>query len=530
MHGANWRHCKMATLAPPPPSLPTATLERRQSSDPGALEESRADTRAIIEVIDAIGRESTTTRVLESSLFTIKSAFHMDYGACWMIDKSIQATSFRMETNSLGPAYDRINQTDHYQKGKGITGRTWASADVIFVQDLSTIKESKLVDTARAAGAVSALSVPFIVDGEVAGVLFFMSFTTIYPAQERLAVLRDIGRLIGQSYKRLIDLELEVARREALRSDAERILEIVRAAQHGDLTQKLPRCSDQAMSLVAEGLGDFLTGLRNSLRGIHTAAGTLSLQARQLKTMSTAMEDRAEETSAHAVKVTEASKEVSENIQSISTGSAEMVTSIRELSANAQHSSDKFKSAVRSATAARQMMGRLTASGKDIGAIVKVVNSIARETNLLALNAAIEAARAGVAGRTFMVVSSEVKDLAREAAGATERITEKIEVIQQDTARAVEAIAEITSIVDEVSKIAEIIASTVEEQAATTTEIGRNVGEAATGSSSITTKIGEVASVAQGARQEAGEIKHAAQSLAGLATELNQLVIGFKVD
>ncbi len=39
---------------------------------------------------------------------------------------------------------------------------------------------------------------------------------------------------------------------------------------------------------------------------------------------------------------------------------------------------------------------------------------IARETNLLALNAAIEAARADVAGRAFMVVSSEVKELARK--------------------------------------------------------------------------------------------------------------------
>jgi len=518
----------MANLALPPA---LRAPEGQNVFDPlVALEESRADTRAVIEVIDAIGRESSTTGVLASSLHSVKRAFHMNYGACWMIDRDIQATSFRMETNSLGPAYDRINQTDHYQKGKGITGRTWASADVIFVQDLSVIKESKLIDTARAAGAVSAVSVPFLVAEEVAGVLFFLSFSRIEPSAERLAVLRNIGRLIGQSYKRLTDLELEVGRREALRSDAERILEIVRAAQHGDLTQNLPRCSDQAMSLVAEGLGDFLRGMRGSLRSIHAAAGRLSDQARQLNTMSTAMEGRAEETSAHAAKLTEASQEVSENIQSILSGSAEMVTSIRELSANAQHSSDKFKSAVRSATAARQMMGRLTASGKDIGAIVKVVNSIARETNLLALNAAIEAARAGVAGRTFMVVSNEVKELAREAAGATERIAEKIEVIQQNTALAVDSIAEITSIVDEVSKIAEIIASTVEEQAATTTEIGRNVGEVATGSSSIAMKIAEVATVARGARQEAGQTKQAAHSLAGLAAELTHLVSGFKVD
>ena len=517
----------MATLVAP---LPPPIFERRKQTDPRVLDDCRADTRAVIDVIDAIGSDSTTTRVLHSAIHAIKGAFHMDYGACWMIDYEIQATSFRMETNSLGPAYDLINQSDHYQKGKGITGRTWEKGDVIFVQDLSVIKESKLVDTARAAGAVSALSVPFIVEGEVAGVLFFMSFKTIYPLQERLDVLRDIGRLIGRSYLRLLDLEKEIARRDAIRVDADRILESVQKAQRGDLTQKLPSCSDEAMIKVSEGLGLFFAHLRDSLRSITAAAGTLSSQAGQLNTMSTAMETRAEETSAHAASVNEASREVSENIQSISTGSAEMVVSIRELSANAHHSSDKFKSAVRSATAARQMMGKLSASGKDIGAIVKVVNSIARETNLLALNAAIEAARAGVAGRTFMVVSSEVKELAREAAGATERIAEKIDVIQKDTALAVDSIAEITAIVDEVSQIAEIIASTVEEQSVTTSEIGRHVNDVATGSSSIARQIGEVANVARGARREAGEIKSAANSLDGLATELKRLVSGFKVD
>jgi len=246
--------------------------------------------------------------------------------------------------------------------------------------------------------------------------------------------------------------------------------------------------------------------------------------------MSAAMEDRAKETSAHAAGATASSREVSENIQSISTGSAEMVISIRELSVNAHQSSQKFQNAVRSATAARQMMSKLSASGQDIEAIVKVVNSIARETNLLALNAAIEAARAGVAGRTFMVVSSEVKELAKEAAGATERIAEKIEVIQQDTSRAVSSIAEITAIVEEVSKIAEIIASTVEEQAVTTSEIGRHVSDVAKGSTAIAEKISEVASVARGAEHEAVEIKGAAQSLASLSDELNSLVGRFKVD
>lgn len=509
---------------------PAASAMEGENGLSQALAEAQANTRAVVEVIDAIGRETTATGVLESSLRTVKQAFHLDYGACWMIDRAIQATSYRMETNSLGPAFDAINEGAHFQKGQGITGRTWASADVVFVPDLSVIKESKLVDTARAAGAVAAVSFPFIVQDEVAGVLFFLAFKSIHPSPDRLAVLNKIGRLIGQAFKRLLDLEREVAEREALRVDAEDILTIVRAAQQGDLTRAMPQCSDRAMQQVSQGLGLFLENLRSSLHSITATASSLTASAEQLNGMSGAMQARARETSANAAAATQASLEVSQNIQSISTGSSGMVASIRELSGNAKQSSVKFQDAVRLADAARHMMAKLSASGKDIEAIVKVVNSIARETNLLALNAAIEAARAGVAGRTFMVVSNEVKELAREAASATERIREKIAVIQQDTARAVDSIAAITNVVSEVSQIAGIIAHTAEEQAMTTSEIGRHVNDAAAGSSSIAEKIGEVAKVAHGAQQEAAETQAAARSLSSIAAELHTLVSRFRVD
>jgi methyl-accepting chemotaxis protein len=113
--------------------------------------------------------------------------------------------------------------------------------------------------------------------------------------------------------------------------------------------------------------------------------------------------------------------------------------------------------------------------------VIKVITSIAQQTNLLALNATIEAARAGEAGKGFAVVANEVKELAKQTAKATEDISRKIEAIQGDTKGAVEAIAQIGKIINQINDIQNTIASAVEEQTATTSEISRNVAEAARG-------------------------------------------------
>jgi methyl-accepting chemotaxis protein len=278
---------------------------------------------------------------------------------------------------------------------------------------------------------------------------------------------------------------------------------------------------------IVEGFNKTMDTVVAPLRVAANQASALASSAEELTAVSSQMASNAEETATQANVVSAASEQVSKNVMVVSTGSEQMQTSIREIAKSANESAKVAKSAVNVAEATNQTIGKLGESSVEIGKVIKVITSIAQQTNLLALNATIEAARAGEAGKGFAVVANEVKELAKETAKATEEIGQKIEAIQTDTKGAVQAIGEISSIINQINDISNNIASAVEEQTVTTNEIGRNVNEAAKGTSEIAKNIGGVAVAAQNTTRGATDMQKAAQSLSGMAAELQGLVSKF---
>ncbi|MBI1853912.1 MAG: GAF domain-containing protein [Planctomycetes bacterium] len=308
----------------------------------------------------------------------------------------------------------------------------------------------------------------------------------------------------------------------------DKILDAVRAATAGDLTRDVAVKGDDLVGKIGELLGGFLQNLRGSISTIGTSAEALAGSADQLTAISQQMAANAEQTSVQANVVSAASDEVSKNVGTVAAGSEEMTASITEISKNANDAARVATQAVLVAGTATATVSKLGDSSAEIGKIIKVITSIAQQTNLLALNATIEAARAGDAGKGFAVVANEVKDLAKETAKATEDISQKIDSIQADMRGAVDAIGQISSIIDRINDIQSAIASAVEQQTATTNEIGHNVSEAAEGTAEIARNITGVAQAAQSTSTGASDTQRASVELARMATQLRNLVGQFR--
>ncbi len=77
-----------------------------------------------------------------------------------------------------------------------------------------------------------------------------------------------------------------------------------------------------------------------------------------------------------------------------------------------------------------QLITTLEQVSRRIDKIVDSITTVSIQTNMLAINGSIEAARAGEFGKGFMVVSTDIRNLARESAENADRIKDLVKATQ----------------------------------------------------------------------------------------------------
>jgi methyl-accepting chemotaxis protein len=329
------------------------------------------------------------------------------------------------------------------------------------------------------------------------------------------------------------------------------------AEGEGDLTRRLEVTSSDEVGQLASYFNRFIERLQGLIGKIANSVNTVASSSTELAATATQLANGAEQTTQQSTQVAAAVEQMSANMSSMANSTEQVSTSVKTVSAAVEEVTagvgEMAKSAERAAAAAgnaRQLVsasdaqiGKLGNAADEIGKVIQVIQDIAEQTNLLALNATIEAARAGEAGKGFAVVATEVKELARQTASATEDIRKRIEGIQQSTSQAVQSMGGIGEVIEQVNDLSRIIASAVEEHSITTKEIARNVADSASAVHTVARGIAESANASRGiagvvvevdraakqAAQGASQTQSTGRELSVVAEQLRGLVDQFKV-
>jgi methyl-accepting chemotaxis protein len=224
----------------------------------------------------------------------------------------------------------------------------------------------------------------------------------------------------------------------------------------------------------------------------------------------------------------EATTQISSDMTEVGAAVEQMVNAIQNISSNAQTAARVAADAVGEARNAGTTITRLNMSTTSIVEVLHMIENIASQTNLLALNATIEAARAGDAGRGFAVVANEVKELARQTAGATTDIQGRISAILKDSTSASEAISRINLVINQISETSLSIAGAVEEQTATTQQMAQVVNGVVVKASDISKGVAAMTSAVDSTADCARQSENASRDLAGAAKDLTGLVGAFR--
>ena len=176
-----------------------------------------------------------------------------------------------------------------------------------------------------------------------------------------------------------------------------------------------------------------------------------------------------------------------------------------------------------------------------IDKIVGAITTVSIQTNMLAVNGSIEAARAGEFGKGFVVVSTDIRNLARDSAENADRIKDLVKAVQdqigmvsadledivKSAAREVEQAKTSTTNLDLIEADMVVVNKGTQEILAASMEIATAIVQAKKGIEQISTAAqqadkaaNEAASAAQQQSKGAEELAAAIEEISSLADEL----------
>ncbi len=219
---------------------------------------------------------------------------------------------------------------------------------------------------------------------------------------------------------------------------------------HGDLTKRITIRSSDEIADLSRGINTFIDKLQEILKMIidntHDMENVVTGVQQSVQNSNDSASDLSAVTEQLATTMSEVGVSagiINQNAAAIRTDVEEIAlksTSINDYTKQMKSNADQMESRARAymeeaGSRVAQILNVLRSAIEDSKHVDKVnsltndILSISGQTDLLALNASIEAARAGAAGRGFMVVAEEVRLLSEDSKAAANRIQDINQVV-----------------------------------------------------------------------------------------------------
>ncbi len=219
---------------------------------------------------------------------------------------------------------------------------------------------------------------------------------------------------------------------------------------HGDLTKRITIRSSDEIADLSRGINTFIdklqeilkmiidnthdmenvvTGVQQSVQNSNDSASDLSAVTEQLATTMS-------EVGVSAGIINQNAAAIRTDVEEIALKSTSINDYTKQMKSNADQMESKARTYMEEAgSRVAQILNVLRSAIEDskrvdnVNSLTNDILSISGQTDLLALNASIEAARAGAAGRGFMVVAEEISLLSEDSKAAANRIQDINQVV-----------------------------------------------------------------------------------------------------
>lgn len=337
--------------------------------------------------------------------------------------------------------------------------------------------------------------------------------------------------------------EQSSACQEALRMVDEQTLALSQSEQTSqelaELAEDLKNSSDVAKSAedvaaAAEELSSAVQEINRSSSQIMTALEQISKGAQQQNAATTESVAAIEQIERSATIATERGGVAVDKGRTMREG-------LKENQKNVQALVEGVNNSMQGNRRSREQINGLEQISRRIDKIVDTITTVSIQTNMLAVNGAIEAARAGEFGKGFMVVSTDIRNLARDSADNADRIKDMVKSIQDQISAVRHDLEEIAATtMAEVEKNKQIsdnlfmvetdmqfvtegntnILSNSEEMMNAIVEAKKGIEQIATAATQAESSAGQAAAAAKQQSQGTEELAAAIEEIASLADEL----------